>query len=123
MEIRELWTKTTTSGREALACFLGGFAAWFFALWLGAESGIAMFFGLLVFGGLGAVALYAWAQTNKKNGKAIGVDIGTAIMIIFGALGILGILFLLPNLALYSFWGIIAGLGITVISAISRHPE
>lgn len=123
MEIRELWSKTTATGREVFACFAGGFFAWFFALWLGAESGIAMFFGLIVFGGLGAVALYAWAQSNKKNGKAIGVDIGTGIMICFGVLGILGIFFLLPDLAFYSFWGIVAGLAITVVSAISRHPE
>jgi len=123
MEIRELWQKTTAIGREALVCIAAGFAACFFAFLLGADQGIAMFFGLIVFGGLGAVALWVWAQVNKENGWAIGVDLGTMVMTISGAAALLGMLFFSDWLMRYGLWGLLAGLAITIFSAVSRYPE
>ncbi len=123
MEIRELWTKTPTAGREAAICTAGGFSALVLALLLGAELGFALFFGIIVFAGLGTVVLWAWAQTNKKNGRAIGVDIGTVVMLGCGGAALFGALFFSDWLMHYGFWGLVIGLVVTVISAMSRHPE
>jgi len=123
METGNFWEKTTAAGKEAAVCVGAGVGAWFLALFTGAEEGIALFCGLIVFGGLAAVALWVWAQAQKEKGRAIGVNFGTAVMAVCGLTALAGMLFFSEWLMYHGFWGLLAGLAITVISAMPRHPE
>jgi len=110
-------------GTEALVCAIVGVVAFFAALFAGANESVAIYFGLIVFGGFGAVALWAWAKANRERGWTIGVDIGTTIMIVFGIGATVGIFFFSEWLTERGFWGMIGGLVITLVAAIPRHRE
>lgn len=120
MEVREILNRMSTAGKEAMVCAAAGFGAFFLALLAGADEGIAMFFALTVFSGLGAVALWVWAQMNKQNSLVLGVEIGTVVMVVCGAASLVGALFFSDWLMRYGFWGLIGGLVITTISAMLR---
>jgi len=120
-KIRELWERASEARQEAVICVVAGVVAWFCALLAGADEAMAIYFGLIVFGGLGAVALWAWAKANKDKGRAIGVDFGTVMIAVSGASALLGMFFFSDWLMRYSFVGLLGGLAITVISAIPRR--
>lgn len=110
-------------GYKALLCVAAGVASFFLALFAGAEEAIAIYFGLIVFGGLVAVAAWAWARNSGDRGWAIGVDFGTIVMTASGVAGLLGILFFSAWLMHYAFWGTLGGLAITVVLAMPRHKQ
>jgi len=100
---------------------VAGLAAWSLALLAGADEGLATYFGLFVFGGLVAVALWVWAKTNKEKGRAVGVDFGTIVIVVSGTGALLGVFFFSDWLMSYSAIGLLGGLVITVVSAIPRR--
>ncbi|MFA5413679.1 MAG: hypothetical protein WC348_04035 [Patescibacteria group bacterium] len=120
-KIKKIWEKTSETRQEAAICVAAGVAAWLLALLAGANESIATYFGLFVFGGLVAVALWVWAKTNKDKGHAVGVDFGTIVIAVCGAGALLGAFFVSGWLVRYSFFGLLGGLAITFVSAIPRR--
>lgn len=118
MGVRELWERASATGKEVLVCVAAGFAACFFALRFGADEGIAMFFGLVVFAALGAVALWGQFASVGTSPSDIAMNIGIALLVLFGALLVFAIFLDRVNVARSALYGGLATLAAMAITVV-----
>jgi hypothetical protein len=111
--------KTTAAGKEVLVCIGGGVGACFFALLLGADEATAMFFGLIVFGATGAVFLWSRFASSGTSPSDIAANIGTALLVFFGALLVFALFFDREGVARCSLYGGLATL-VAMSIAVAR---
>ena len=117
MEV-ELREKVVGAGKETAVCTAAGVTAWFLALLLGVDEGIAMFSGLIVFGAMGAVSLWSRFASGGTSLFDVAANVGSALIIIFIALFTIAIFLDRVGVMRFAFYGGIAAL-IAVPTAVA----